>query len=301
MEATTDSMPTPARKRVYGARSLKRIRRTNEEIQNTEAVIYLLLKGDHPQTIRQIFYALTVRKMVPKTEQGYKAVMRSLCQMRRRGEIPYHWIADNTRWMRKPSTHSSLKGFLDDTARFYRRDLWADAPVYVEVWCEKDALAGVILEETAVYDVPLMVSRGFSSDTYLYDAAAAIRLSGKPTFIYQLGDRDPSGLWISSQIEKGLRRHAPDAEIHFERVAVTEEQIATWHLPSRPTKRNGNSHAKDFVGDSVELDAIPATELRRLVRECIERHVDHDRLRILKVAEESERQYLRSLAAAAGA
>jgi hypothetical protein len=35
------------------------------------------------------------------------------------------------------------------------------------VWTEKDALAGVLVEVTVEYDVPLMVSRGFASVSYL--------------------------------------------------------------------------------------------------------------------------------------
>jgi hypothetical protein len=77
----------------------------------------------------------------------------------------------------------------------------------------------VIVKETERYDVPLMVSRGFSSDTYLQSAAEAIKAESKPTFIYQFGDHDPSGIWIAKQIERGLRHHAPDSEIYFERVA----------------------------------------------------------------------------------
>jgi hypothetical protein len=43
---------------------------------------------------------------------------------------------------------------------------------------------------------------------------------------------------------------------------------------------------------SVELDAIPARQLRTLVRECIERHVDRDQLALLRIAEQSEREFL---------
>ncbi len=255
--------------------------------------IYNALAADNPMTCRQCFYALTVTGMIEKTEPIYKGtVIRLLTQMRRNGVIPYAWISDNTRWMRKPQTYRGLGEMLRQTARFYRRNLWADADCYVEVWCEKDALAGVIMEETETYDVPLMVSKGFSSDTYLQSAAEAIQAEDKPAHIFQFGDHDPSGILIAQQVEKGLRRHAPNAEIHFERVAVTPSQIEQWSLPSRPTKRKGNNHAKGFEGDSVELDAIAAQQLRTLVRDCIERHVDLHQLDVLKVAEQSERQFL---------
>jgi hypothetical protein len=59
-------------------------------------------------------------------------------------------------------------------------------------------------------------------------------------------------------------------------LAVTPEQIELYKLPTRPTKRENNKHAKNFDGDSVELDAIDPIELRRLCQECIERHIDQD-------------------------
>ena len=82
-----------------------------------------------------------------------------------------------------------------------------------------------------------------------------------------------------------------DAEIHFERPAVTRQQVEEWNLPTRPTKLQ-DPRAKKFVGTSVELDAIPAAKLRELVRGCIERHVDQDQLALLRLAEDSERQLL---------
>ena len=74
-----------------------------------------------------------------------------------------------------------------------------------------------------------------------------------------------------------MRRYAPDAEIHFKRVAVLDEQIERWNLPLRPNKP-GDSRTKKFhrQAGSVEFDAIPARELSKLVRDSIELHVDQD-------------------------
>jgi hypothetical protein len=250
-----------------------------------------------PQTARQVFYASTVLGAVEKVEKEYqKTVIRLLVEMRERGEIPFEYIADNTRWMRKPSTFTGIEACLNSTANAYRRDLWAAMPVYVEIWCEKDALAGVLLEETKVYDVPLMVARGYSSISFIHSAAKTIEAKGKPAYIYHFGDLDPSGVDAARDIDVKLRRYAPNAEIHFERPAVTREQVERWNLPTRPTKKT-DSRAKKFgSATSVELDAIPADKLRQLVRECIELHVDQHQMKILKVAEESERDFLRSVA-----
>ena len=48
--------------------------------------------------------------------------------------------------MRKPRSWDSIEDALEDTARAYRRNLWTDANAYVEIWCEKDALAGVLFD-----------------------------------------------------------------------------------------------------------------------------------------------------------
>jgi hypothetical protein len=114
-------------------------------------------------TVRQVFYQATVRGIVEKAESGYAKVQTDLTLMRRAGKLPYEWLADNTRWQRKPNTFNSVKEALKETARFYRKALWADADSYVEVWLEKDALAGVVYPITSMYDVPLMVARGYAS------------------------------------------------------------------------------------------------------------------------------------------
>jgi hypothetical protein len=276
----------------YSASSIKRFRRTKAAVTSIRAAIREILEEDHPQTVRQVFYALTVRGLINKVEGEYQqTVIRLLVDMREAGDIPFGWIADNTRWQRKPTTYAGLDACLHATANFYRRDLWAAMPVYVEVWCEKDALAGVVVEETAPYDVPLMVAKGYSSISFLHSNAKAIEAKGKPAYVYHFGDLDPSGVDAARDIEAKLRRYAPEAEIHFERPAVTRAQVEEWDLPSRPTKTT-DTRAKKFVGTSVELDAIPAGKLRELVRGCIERHVDKEQLNILRVAEESERETL---------
>ncbi|AWI58623.1 hypothetical protein AB395_00002979 [Sinorhizobium fredii CCBAU 45436] len=205
--------------------------------------------------------------------------------------LPYDWLADNTRWQRKPRTFSSIQQALEDTARFYRKALWTDAGAYVEVWLEKDALAGVIQPITSAYDVPLMVARGYASLSFLHSAAEYIASLEVPSYIYHLGDYDPSGVDAGRKIEQTLKEMAPYAEIHFERIAVNVEHIIGWHLPTRPTKTS-DSRAKSFGSVSVELDAIEPQRLRDLVEGVIQRHLPPEQFKVLKAAEESERQLL---------
>lgn len=277
---------------VYTASPIKRSRRTRAEISGIKEAIYAVVAEEHPMTVRQVFYRLVCSGDIDKTEGEYNAtVCRLLTQMRRDGVVPWGWITDFTRAMRKPRTHSSALRAARDTAAHYRRALWNDLDTRVEVWLEKDALAGVLLEETWLYDVPLMVTRGYPSLTFLHGAGQEIEADGKRTFIYYFGDFDPSGLDIPVKVESGLREFAPDAEIYFERVAVTEEQIETLSLPTRPTKQT-DSRAKGFQGNSVEVDAIPPLALRALCGGCIEGHLTDDILKVHRAAEKSERQFL---------
>jgi len=193
--------------------------------------------------------------------------------------------------MRKPDTYSGPAEAIRQTARFYRKDLWADHADYVEVWIEKDALAGVVHEVTDTYDIPLMVSRGYSSVTFLQAAGSAIDHIGKDTHIYHLGDYDPSGVDAANKIEAGLREFAPSTDITFTRLAVLPEQIEEWALPTRPTKRT-DTRAKSFGQHSVELDAIPPDRLRLLVEGAIDKHLPARELEVLKTAEDSERALL---------
>jgi hypothetical protein len=252
-----------------------------------------------PMTVRQAFYQATVAGLVEKSEAGYSKVQVDLTVMRKMGILSYDWLADNTRWQRKPKSFGSIEEALADTARLYRKALWRDADSYVEVWLEKDALAGVVLPITASYDVPLMVARGYASLSFLHSAAEQIAELDRPAYLYHLGDFDPSGVNAGEKIEETLRELAPDAEIHFERIAVTPEQIIDWNLPTRPTKTS-DSRARNFGAISVELDAIPPDRLRDLVEEAIVAHLPADQLQVLRAAEESERNHLLSWTQAHG-
>src|SRR5262249_17645757 len=190
-----------------------------------------------PASVRQVFYRMTTLPVgVEKTEAGYRCVQRRLLALRRAGIVPYGWVSDNTRWRVKPESHGSLEAALARTQEHYRRALWDSQPVYLEIWCESDSIAGVIGTETHRWDVPLLAVHGFSSATSFCDAGQELAEAGNPGYVSSCGDYDPSGLLTPQKTEEGLRQFAPQAEIYFSRVAVTQEQIEVWGLPGRPPK-----------------------------------------------------------------
>jgi len=278
----------------YVSSPIKRERSTKAEVEARREALLDIIDDGKPMTVRQVFYQATVRGLVEKAETGYAKVQTDLTLMRRAGELPYDWLADNTRWQRKPRTFDSVEAALKETAAFYRKSLWTAADAYVEIWLEKDALAGVIYPITSMFDVPLMVARGYASLSFLYNAAEYINDLDVPAYIYHLGDFDPSGVNAGEKIEETLREMAPDADIAFERIAVTPEQITEWNLPTRPTKAS-DSRSKGFGNISVELDAINPNALRALVQETIEQHLPPHQFAVLKAAEQSEREVITSL------
>jgi len=279
---------------IYEANRTKRHRATKAEVKQRRSGIYQIVAAMKPMTVRQVFYQASVCELVEKSEAGYAKVQTDLVHMRRSGELPYHWLTDNTRWQRKPDTFGSPLEALNETVRVYRKAMWADADAYIELWLEKDALAGVVYPVTSLYDVPLMVARGYASLSFLHSAAKYIGSLEVPSYIYHFGDFDPSRVDAGRKIDETLRELAPAADITFERVAVTPEQIAAWNLPTRPTKTT-DSRAKNFGNISVELDAIEPNTLRGLVEEVIQRHLPPDRFAILKAAGESERKLIAGL------
>ncbi len=217
--------------------------------------VHGLLPDYDVMTVRQAFYALTVRGIVEKTEAGYRQVQRQILLMRREGILPWEFIADGTRWVHAPETWDDVDDVLQETARTYRRNLWRSQNVRLELWLEKDALASIVSEITYAYDVRLMVARGQSSDTYCHSAAQEARNAWEKanveTHVYTLFDSDKSGRIAAQKVAEKLATYSGGAPITVEALAVTDWQIETWNLPTRPAKEKGEP-------DAVELDAIEA-------------------------------------------
>lgn len=287
---------------LYKASPIKRRRRrraTKDEMEERAEFLINYASEHGPISVRGLYYQAEVAAVpgIGKDDAGYNKVQSQVLKLRREGRLSYSDIADATRWMRKPRTHDSVENALRDTARFYRKSLWADTEDYIEIWIEKDALAGVIYPITSLYDVPLMVTRGFSSETFAYEAIAARQDDDRTYSVYYLGDFDRAGRDGANSLREKLERFAAEEGIDlvFEQIAVTEEQILDWDLPTREPKRKSAADKRWEYDFACELDAIPPDQLRELVESFINQHLPQDKLRILKVAEQSEREIIQRL------
>jgi hypothetical protein len=255
-----------------------------------------------PMTVRQVYYQLSTRHAVEKTEAGYDKAQRNLTDMRRDGSIPYGYLADNSRSIYQVAQYSSVNDALHRMQQFYRRDLWETQNAHVEIWLEKRALVNQILPICQEYGVKLFPCGGYSSISFAYEAATEWGDPDKVVYIYHLSDFDADGAYSSVALERELREHS-NAVVSFHRLALGPTDIARYNLldSCRPQKTTSKrfpwwkeNYGKDML--ACELDALHPNDLRQIVRTAIERHIDKDELANIRRIEEVERQSLAEIA-----
>jgi hypothetical protein len=258
--------------------------------------LYDIVSKQQPMTVRQAFYQASVHGLVPKDEEkGYNPVQRALVQMRKAEMLPWEWIVDLTRERIEPLTFRDVSHSLEYIANVYRKKLWGDINAYVEIWLEKEALIGIIEDITMRYDVSLMPARGYSSATFLKEAAENIELQTKPVFIYYFGDYDPSGQDAIRACKEFLDEYAPSADITFTPLAILPEQLNDLKFAWRETKQSDTRAANFGSKISVELDALTPKQLRKLVEDAIKKHLRPKKYKELKAQEELEQQQIRDV------
>jgi len=288
--------------KVYRPRSIKS-RRTQDQLKEILQASRDILKEESEQiTIRHLFYRLVSKKLLAKEEREYKKLGSYLMKWRRSGEIPWSAFADNTRWYYGNVGYSGIEAALINTRETYRRNLWATQDAFVEIWCEKDAIASILLSEAGSFGVQVFPLRGFTSGSALHNAADSFKAqikAGKTVYIYYFGDHDPSGMEIDRSAVRNLKEDH-GVTVSFERIAVTSEQIETYKLPTRPAKLT-DSRSKRFKGESVEIDAMSMGALRNMVCWCITQHIDEDEWEAQELIEKQERALLDDVVRGLGA
>lgn len=243
-------------------------------------------------TIRQIYYRLVSPpyQYMENTNSMYNSYDKMTVKARECGDMDWQRIVDGTRFtIEPPSTYESVEGFMaavDNTVRnfhtHYHVDYWAEQPIVVRLFIEKQALAQVVNEVASGYQVPVTPGRGYNSFTQLKELAVKLEqdtaINGKPIKVLYFGDFDPSGIDIDKSLTKRLQSYCK-ADITVIRCALTEDDVT--HLPSSPVpkKKLGDSRLPSYYakyGDNVwELDALPPTDLKSRVTQTISAEI-HD-------------------------
>jgi len=245
-------------------------------------------------TLRQLYYQLVARDVIPNQTKEYTKLSGLLTNARYSGRIDWGAIEDRTRTPNIPNTFRDIKQLLEVAGRSYQLDRWKEQKYYVELWTEKDAISSVISPITKSYQVPVSINRGYSSASSMYESAQRfLEQEGKVMILLYLGDHDPSGLDMDRDIQSRLNEFGVDVQVI--RIGLTQEQIEEYNPPTNPAKIS-DPRAKDYIerfGDfSWEVDALRPEVLQGLIENSILEYLDLEKYEQVKKQEEKDLEEL---------
>lgn len=154
-------------------------------------------------TLRQLYYQLVSADLIPNKQKEYDRLGSIINDARLAGLIDWRSIVDRTRSLKGLAHWTSPEEILDAVSAQYRIDKWRDQRHRIEVWIEKDALAGVFQRVCNELDVPFFSCRGYTSQSEMWSAAQRLQSymdNGQEPVILHFGDHDPSGIDMSRDI-----------------------------------------------------------------------------------------------------
>lgn len=158
-------------------------------------------------TLRQLYYQFVARGLIENSQQSYKRLGDIVNKARLAGYLDWDYIVDRTRNLESLSHWGTPKDIMEAAARSFALDKWAEQPTRVEVWVEKEALAGVVSLVADRHDIAWFSCRGYVSQSELWGAARrhlAYIEGGQNVVVLHLGDHDPSGIDMTRDIRKRL-------------------------------------------------------------------------------------------------
>ena len=259
-------------------------------------------------TLRQLYYQLVTKNIIRNEERSYKTLGNLVSDGRLAGLIDWDAIEDRVRVPRIPQEFKDLPELVRAAHDSYRLPRWKGQENYVELWVEKDAISGVLAPLANQYHITLMVNRGYSSQSAMYEAAnrfqahefspediksrnpAAKHIQGR---LLYLGDHDPSGEDMVRDISERLEMFG--ANVIVEKIALTMDQVQEYNPPPNPAKLTDSRSAgyiEKYGDSSWEVDALPPEVLHTIVKESILNYVDLWRMQEVKRQEEVDKKLL---------
>lgn len=216
-------------------------------------------------------------------KSSYKALTNLLIRARLTREVPIQAIEDSTRPIQLGGGFSTCEEFVgQETENFltgYSRNLMQGQPHHVEILLEKNALRSIIEAVAREYFIPVTTGRGFSSLSPRYDMWRRYKNSGKGMLVLlMLTDFDPDGEQIAASFARSMRDDFGLSKIHPVKVALTDDDVRSYSLPSdmdaKPSSPNYKKFLAKYGTKAVELDAAPVTLLQSKLREAIRSAID---------------------------
>jgi hypothetical protein len=284
----------PYRNLRFNADSLLMIDRVNTVYTEYQRQGYSL-------TLRQVYYQCVSRDWLPNTPEAYDRLTAIVGRGRVAGLIDWHTIVDRTRNLIVMPSWNSPDEIVLNGAASYTIDKWERQPNYVEVWVEKNALAGIVGQACYPLAVPYIACIGYMSLTEMWDASQRIlaqQNEGKDVTLIHLGDHDPSGKDMTRDIVDRLTMFTYGA-IDVQRIALNIDQVHTLNLlpnPAKVTDSRAAAYIAEFGTSSWELDAMPPDVLSTLITEAVLSYRDDDLWEDALIEEDLAREQLQKVA-----
>jgi len=252
-----------------------------------DAALDIFQQYDTAITLRQLYYRLVSRLLIPNTINSYKRLSRIMVKAREDGDVPLNCIEDRSRRVlgRGDMGYNSAEEYLkkkittlQDSWKSFTMPMWDDQPKNVMISLEKDALSRLVSREANRFSVRTFPTRGYPSFSYVQEMSRYItnQLGGKPTVVLYFGDFDPSGVDIERDLSERLEKYGAK-DFTVKRIALTADQIKKYRLPPMPVKMS-DARADSFLeehGDrAVELDALDPNLLQTTVRKAVVKNIN---------------------------
>lgn len=229
-------------------------------------------------TLRQLYYQFVSRDVIPNNQRQYKMLGNVIDRARRAGYLDWNYIVDRTRNLMGFATYDSPADLIAEQEYMFHRDLWESQDYRIEVWVEKEALAGVIGRASGSYACDYFSCRGYVSQSEMHAAAKRhqrYERQGQDVVVLHLGDHDPSGIDMSRDIQDRLSFFGANTVV--ERIALNMDQVEEYGPPPNPAKLT-DSRVEEYIArygeESWELDALDPATLNALINEHIERYLN---------------------------
>lgn len=243
---------------------------TMAKIQIANNIIRAYQAQGFTLTLRQLYYQMVARDYIPNNQKEYDKLGATISKARKAGLIDWHAIEDRTRSPRSLQHWTDPAEIVKAAVNSFRLDLWASQRRRIEVWIEKDALAGVIAPICAELDITYFSCRGYASDSEMWRAGRRLKQyirAGQKPLILHLGDLDPSGIDMTRDIKERLLMYA-ERPISVKRIALNMDQIEQYGPPPNPAKTTDSryqSYIDEYGFESWELDALEPAVLSALI------------------------------------
>lgn len=269
-------------------------------------IIEEYLNDDYVLTLRQLYYQLVSRDVIPNNQKEYAKLSVLLKKGRMAGIVDWEAIEDRGRKPKIPYYVSGIKRALQDTIDQYRLDRMSGQDNYIEVWVEKDALSNVFLRVTQEFHVRLMVNKGYSSCSAMHDAFERFQRqmhNGRNGIILYFGDHDPSGIDMARDIRDRMNEFGINdigySTFEIIRPALTMAQVTRFKCPENPAKMTdprAGWYVENFGDKSWELDALPPRSLIQIITKSIVDNIDTNAFDDMKKLEESQKKIIEDFA-----